>query len=315
MSEHEPLQPHIEVLLSTYNGEQYVAALLESVLAQECEGSLTVRVRDDGSQDRTLDIVRGVEDPRILVDAGPNLGATGSFFRLLESSSKRADYVAFADQDDVWLPGKLAAAVERHRERAAAGPALYCGRATITDAHLQPLGETRLPELGPSTQNALVENIATGCTSVLDAKARDLLVRHGWPRVPISHDRWCYLVLATLGTVLYDERSFILYRQHGANTIGVDVNRAVALFHRVRRAATDVRSSLGSSAGRYRSQAREFLRLYGAAMSAGARHDVERFASLDSVQSRLGYAVTSGRQRQRLLDDVALRLGVVAGVF
>lgn len=300
----------VEVLLSTFNGQEYVADLVRSILRAPAECELQIRIRDDGSTDETLEVLRDlINDTRIVVEEGENLGPTRSFFSLLDSSSPHADFVAFADQDDIWLPGKVDQAVRLLAEKTQATPALYCSRATVVSATLCPIGMTRLPRQPPSVRNALVENIATGFTTVLNAAARDALVRHGWPQVQISHDRWCYLVVAALGTVYYDPRSFALYRQHVQNAIGVDPSPWRAMVRRIRRVVR------GSNFPLYSAQAREFERLYAASLADEALRDVRRLAHATDFRSRVAFAVAPGRYRQRLLDEALLRLGAMTGAL
>ena len=119
----------IAILLSTYNGARFLQAQLNSFLAQTHE-DWALHWRDDGSTDETVEIMRGfaakvgpercIESP----SSGPHLGASPSFLTLLRENM-HADAVAFSDQDDVWLPEKLAAALEM-LDQAGDAPALYC---------------------------------------------------------------------------------------------------------------------------------------------------------------------------------------------
>ncbi len=143
-----------------------------------------------------------------------------AFFRLLELSSDDADLWSFADQDDVWAPEKVERGVT-----ALAGledqPALYCARVLVVDDALRPLYPHELPHRGPSFANGLVQNIALGCTIMINRRARQVLLDGGWPRDCVMHDAWMYLVVAGTGTVVYDDRPVVHYRQHGRNTVGM----------------------------------------------------------------------------------------------
>ena len=107
----------LQILMSTYNGEKYLDAQLDSLLAQtlcEKEGwEVEILVRDDGSKDRTCEILQAYadKDTRIRYIKEENTGVIESFFRLLDNSAKDADYLAFCDQDDVWMPEKMERAV------------------------------------------------------------------------------------------------------------------------------------------------------------------------------------------------------------
>ena len=103
----------IQILMSTYNGEKYLKEQLESILTQDCEqfgkAALTLKVRDDGSQDGTQQILQQYAEkyPEIISwYQGENVGVIGSFFDLMKQADV-CDYYAFADQDDYWMPEKL----------------------------------------------------------------------------------------------------------------------------------------------------------------------------------------------------------------
>ena len=96
----------VAVLLSTYNGEKYVGAQIHSILTQNYK-NIEIVVRDDGSKDKTVEIIKEYMQKysNIVLHQGENLGFIKSFFELLKYED--ADYYAFADQDDIWLPNKI----------------------------------------------------------------------------------------------------------------------------------------------------------------------------------------------------------------
>jgi hypothetical protein len=113
---------------------------------------------------------------------------------------------------------------------------MYCSRLMLTDDALMPIGYSEPAPRGPSFANSLVQNIATGCTIVLNRPACEALLRD-IPHTAFMHDWWIYQVIAGFGTVLYDDQSFILYRQHGANAVGDAPSRLGRFMTRLRRAA------------------------------------------------------------------------------
>jgi glycosyltransferase involved in cell wall biosynthesis len=223
----------IAVLLSTYNGEAYLDALLDSLAAQ-IETDWVLYWRDDGSTDGTVAKLTAWTAGRAIRVTEPpgNLGVTRSFMTLLRAAGDHP-LIAFADQDDVWLPEKLAwgaaglAGIE--------GPALYCARQILVDRSLTRIGLSA-PLAGPAAFPAsLTQNIATGNTVVLNAAAI-ALVAASEPPPKTWHDWWCYLlVTAAGGRVVRDDRGVILYRQHAENVIGAPISaprRALAAFRR-----------------------------------------------------------------------------------
>lgn len=211
--------PRVEVVLSTYRARQdWLEQQLASLWAQEGV-DLSLLVRDDGSPDDTADRVAALltDRPARLV-RGANVGPGRSFLLGLQEADPLAAYVAFCDQDDVWLPGKLRRAVDALQQLPS--PALYSARVELVDEQLRHLGLHQLHGRGHSFANALVQCAATGCTTVLDRAAADLLARE-LPDGAVLHDAWAYLVLTGCGSTVYDPEPVVRYRQHHANVVGV----------------------------------------------------------------------------------------------
>jgi hypothetical protein len=144
-------------------------------------------------------------------------------------------YVAFADQDDVWLPEKLGWAVEALEAVPAQTPALYCARQVLVDRTLARIGLSASLDGPAGFPASLTQNIATGNTVVLNAAAV-ALVAASEPPAKTWHDWWCYLmVTAAGGRVIRDDRGVILYRQHSDNVVGAPTSapsRALAAMRR-----------------------------------------------------------------------------------
>jgi glycosyltransferase involved in cell wall biosynthesis len=294
----------VEVLMSTYNGAPYVRQQVDSILAQT-HRDLRLVVRDDGSYDDTVAVLRSIDDDRLRIVEGENLGLPDAFFRLLDESGDDAEYWALADQDDVWVPEKLSRAVADLEQLE--GPALYCARVLVTDEQLRPLHPHALPRRGPSFANALVQNIALGCTTVVNRPARDLL-RRRWPRECVMHDAWMYLVVAGTGTVVFDQRVAVLYRQHGDNSVGVGRTAAGRLAGRLRRQLSP------GGPGKHGRQNRELLRTHGDDLLPEHRAQLLDFlTSQDHLGSRCRYAITGAAQRQTRGSDLVLKALQVAG--
>lgn len=298
-------EPLVEVLMSTYQGERFVAEQLDSVLAQTWR-RLRVVVRDDGSRDATRQVLASYAgEERVRLVHGDNLGLPQAFFRLLDDASPDADLYALCDQDDVWVPDKLARAVAGLE--GIDGPALYCGRVLVVDEELRPLYPHELPVRGPSFANALVQNIALGCTVVLNRAARDLVAGR-WPRACVMHDAWLYLVLAGTGTVVYDPELLVHYRQHGANIVGMGSGPVSRLAGRVRRQLSP------DGPGKHGRQDAELLRLFGDDLMPAARAELDTFlASRGSVATRVSYALTGPAHRQTRGSDLVLKGLQLAG--
>jgi glycosyltransferase involved in cell wall biosynthesis len=308
----QPAPARVAVLLSTFNGEAFLEAQLESLAAQDGV-DLRVFVRDDGSTDATLAILARFAAlwPDLATPLrGPRLGPAMSFLELLRSIPDTFDGYAFCDQDDVWLPDKLRRATGALAAEACAGPVLYCSRVMCVDRDLRPLGASPLDADG-RFEHLLFENIAFGNTVVMNAAARSAIVADLPGRGAIMHDWWCALVISALGVVLYDEVPSVLYRQHQGNAIGAAVGRLGEIANHLKTLRRDPRRFYPIHA-----QAEAFLRLHGARARAEARSRAEALvASRRSLAARLAFAARGPVIRRRRLDAIAGRLLLAMGLY
>lgn len=228
----------VAILLSTYNGERYLKAQLSSFSAQTHDAWL-LYWRDDGSSDETATIMRGFRSERCVTGpTGGRMRATGSFLSLLHAAlAGPADCFAFADQDDVWLPDKLANGVAALANLPADRPGLYFCARTLVDAALRPVGQVPAPACLPAFPAALTQNIAPGCCMMLNRAAAEMIDAQPAP-AGTWHDWWAYLVVsAHEGAVIAGASPDILYRQHDDNLVGEPLgfwNRTVAAARRGR---------------------------------------------------------------------------------
>ncbi len=212
------------IALSTHNGSAFLNEQLASIQNQS-HADWTLLWRDDGSTDPTPEIVRAFAEAagagRVVDanDARGRLGITGSYMALLRRVPP-GHVLAFADQDDLWLVQKLARGVAALARADEARPALYCARQILVDAAGRRIGESACMTRPTGFPQSLTQNVATGCTVMLNPPAVRLLTA---VRAPpgTHHDWWSYLVVtAAGGEVMVDDEPTVLYRQHPGNAVG-----------------------------------------------------------------------------------------------
>jgi len=216
------------ILLATFDGAAFLRDQLASIAAQGHDDWLLIW-RDDGSADGTVAIVqefaRGQAPGQVEHLAGPagRVGSAASFLALLRHAAPmlgERDLVAFADQDDVWLPFKLSRAVLALAEVDVDTPALYSARQVLVDAKLTALAVSAPVVAAVGFPAALTQNLATGCTETLNRAAARLVAGSDAPP-GCQHDWWAYLlVTAAGGRFITDDEPVVLYRQHGGNSVG-----------------------------------------------------------------------------------------------
>ncbi|QBA71742.1 glycosyltransferase family 2 protein [Lactiplantibacillus plantarum] len=216
----------VAVLMSTYNGEKYLSAQIESILAQSYP-NIELYIRDDGSSDSTRIIISTFVNQYDNVHAvdldGPikNLGVKRSFQRLLEMCP--AEYSMFADQDDIWLKDKITMTLQAMKGAEHGQPVTVHTNLTVVESNLNVLNEKMFGDspLDDFTQ-LMFTNTATGCTMMINAQLRALLLQQQFSSEIFMHDWWTALVGSYFGNIVYIDTPTILYRQHQGNQIGED---------------------------------------------------------------------------------------------
>lgn len=264
----------VQVLLATYNGEKFIRQQIESLLAQTCQ-DFEIIVADDGSTDSTLGIIEeiaGTVPGKIRIEfREPVGGAARNFMRLIDIAD--APYVMCCDQDDVWLPEKVETLLVRCRdiERLHPGyPVLVHSDLSVVDETLNVLHPSmfeyqQLKVDGPAFRDLLLQSCVTGCAMVMNRPLLQL-TRGSDPDRMIMHDWWISLTASAFGIIDVVRVPTVLYRQHGANTIGA--SRA-GIAHFVRRVSEVARGGkLNRHIRRCFPQARAFLQRYGSQLKA-----------------------------------------------
>ena len=216
------------VLLSSYNGEKYIDEQLDSLFNQN-DVAVHLIIRDDGSKDNTVNLIKNRKDKGedITLIEGENLGFAMSFMFLVEQAYKfveKYEYFAFCDQDDVWLPQKLISAIMLLEQNKMTNiPNLYWSNFTLVDQNLNPIIIKEKNEIPVMTKpTILVRYFMLGCTMVFDGKMVEFIHKYQPKGKLTMHDLWLSQTAIFFGNVIYDNRSFLLYRQHGINAAGVD---------------------------------------------------------------------------------------------
>lgn len=226
--------PKIAILLASYNGAANLRAQLESYLVQTLAPALVI-VSDDGSQDASRAVVAdfAANHPALPLQLleGPRQGAAQNFLHLLRAVPDQMDMVAFSDQDDVWLPQKLARGAEKLQAAqldTGLTPGLVLGASLVCDSDLGNPRHSALPKRPAGFRHALVQNIAGGNTMLLNRAATRLLQAcaadvQGAGAALVVHDWWVYqIVTGCGGMVIFDPEPSLLYRQHSGNLIGAN---------------------------------------------------------------------------------------------
>jgi glycosyltransferase involved in cell wall biosynthesis len=284
----------VEVLLGTYNGGKYIEEFLESLKNQK-NVRIHLKVSDDGSTDNTLEILFKYSNffASFKLQDGPQQGAAINYFNLIENST--LEYIALADQDDIWYENHLENSINRLRNFVGS-PAL-----TYSTMEQQVGNELKLWPKIPyvDLQNFIFENHCRGCTIVFNRNFKDQIYYRN--ENSIMHDWWLAL-LAADAQVLYCSKSpEIYYRIHKENSVGLGPKFFVRMINVAKQFLTRNWGLLNQLA----------------TLSSNSRISKQHnFDSDDFVAAMTGhfklkrffYILYPGRFRSNLLDEIVLRL-------
>ncbi|EHJ57182.1 hypothetical protein HMPREF9318_00679 [Streptococcus urinalis FB127-CNA-2] len=213
----------INILMSTYNGQQFLEEQIESIQNQTFT-DWTLYIRDDGSTDQTRQIINRFvkQDHRIKCinsDSDKNLGVIDNFYTLLKYD--KADFYFFSDQDDIWLPEKVQLTLEAIRNQVQDKPVLVYTDLKVVDQNLNVLHESMIKTQSDHANTHLVEelteNTVTGGTMMINHALAKL-----WENQPniLMHDWFLAIIAAAKGELIFLQVPTELYRQHANNVLG-----------------------------------------------------------------------------------------------
>ena len=219
----------IDILLACFNGEKYITEQIDSILNQSYQ-NWNLIIRDDGSKDRTLEIVKEYIDMypskiHLIESTVPSGSAKMNFFQLMQVSTQ--SYVMFCDQDDIWFSDKVQITLEKMIQTEYEYPDLPIlvhsdlevvdekGR-KIADSlyHYQSIDVSYFNRI----ERMLVQNTVTGCTMMINRSMLNLVA--SMPSQAIMHDWWIALFAISHGHIEYINEPTIYYRQHERNEVG-----------------------------------------------------------------------------------------------
>ncbi|MDU3338237.1 glycosyltransferase family 2 protein [Paraclostridium bifermentans] len=231
----------VDVLMATYNGEDYIEEQIESILNQSYT-KWKLYIRDDGSTDNTLQIIEkfSIKYPEkifLVKDDKKGLGAKGNFKELMRYSSN--DYCMFSDQDDIWLKDKIEKSFEKIKSLEELygidTPILVHTDLRVVDENKKIINNSfwKYQNLNPNNiqlRKLLVENIVTGCTMIINKPLLNL--SKNIPKESVMHDSWIALVASAKGKVYSLDEQTILYRQHSKNEVGAKSVKGIGFIQK-----------------------------------------------------------------------------------
>lgn len=200
----------LSVCVTTYNGERYLKQQLQSIILQVCYYDSEIIISDDGSSDSTKDIIRDLNEEKIKLIDGPKDGLVKNFENAL--SLAKGDIIFLSDQDDIWLPNKVADCLKY----------LEHNDLVVTDAIVVDEAENVIHESffnSRSSSKGVAKNIYKnsylGCCLAFNRKILEASLP--FPSKVAMHDWWIGLIANAIGNVCFIDRKHLLYRRHELN--------------------------------------------------------------------------------------------------
>jgi len=273
----------IDILMATYDSAEYLSDALDSIFRQT-HSDWRLLVSDGGSTDRTVQIIEEYAarfpDQISVLASDSRREARDNFSHLLSASSGR--YVMFADHDDVWFPDKVQAqheAIGKAEELfGAETPILVFTDKVVVDSELNKICDSyfKYQHLDPKRTELrflLAQNVASGCTMILNRALADLCGEI--PPDAVMHDHWLALLASAKGRIVYHPQATLFYRQHEGNVYGANRYGLRYIWRRFQRGRSELRRRFERDV----LQAACFAETYGDKLAPEQRELVEALAS------------------------------------
>lgn len=304
-------QKKILVMMSTYNGENHLSAQIDSILDQKTTHEICIRIRDDGSNDRTCEIIEEYINKypfQLELLKGENIGYNASFFELIREANG-FDYYAISDQDDVWINDKLQVACEAI-DAGGAVPVLYASPSFLIHDDLVPYGITRKKEREMTMFNTIIQNICPGHNQVMNNQLISMLKDEIDVSQIYVYDSWITNVANLYGNILFDNNPHTYYRQYDGNQFGAD-GKMIGRF-----LLSNRRMNYGDGK-KYRGQIKYYYEKYGKESNRNKAFfdEIKNFLSAQTLAERMWYVSKSKLYRQSRIETFAWEMAVVSGRF
>lgn len=303
------IDKNVLVVMSTYNGAEFIEEQLNSILQQENIGNIHILIRDDGSTDQTVERIEKVQrdsPEKITIVKGKNIGCNASFFALLKMA-KGYDYYSISDQDDVWLPNKIYVALQwLERESDKTIPLLYASTSYLAKgSNLKIYGQTRKQRRPFSIYNTIIQNICPGHNQVFNNALLALLKKPIDVSQIYVYDAWITNVAMLCGKILFDNSAHTLYRQHGKNQLGYGQGAMGQLM-------ISLDHLIAGDGKLYKEQAKRFAEMYKLELERyGALRAVKEYVSCGSLWQRVRFIINCKFYRQSFLESIMFYFAVL----
>lgn len=300
------------VMMSTYNGEKYIQAQVESIFKQVGNFEITLLIRDDGSVDNTEIIINRMiaKYNNIKFVKGENIGCNASYFALFKLAVDfDCNYYALSDQDDIWMDNKIQNAINKLANVSPSKPALYGNCSYLVKNDLIPYGITQRKIKKITSFNTIIQNFLPGHSQVFNRELLKYLIDDVDVNKIYVYDSWITNIAMNFGVLFFDNAPRTYYRMHDENVVGYSKSKLKWLEERIRRMNQgDVyRQSL---------QINYFIEKYCGILDSNFLNEMSKFMKYNSTfLTRVLYVCNCKLYRQKYIETFYFKLLYVLGKY
>jgi glycosyltransferase involved in cell wall biosynthesis len=220
----------LQIILSTYNGSQYIVDQLESIISQQTQYEYEILIRDDGSTDDTCLLIKETFErfgfSNFQFEKGENIGYMKSFLSLIKKAT--SEFILFSDQDDIWHPEKIEYFMNEFRRLSTREKYI------VLYSEVNVFGEVEIPNYYKSiglnpTQNLekhFFDTFISACSMGVNDKVKNLYLKHAeLMNGVVSHDTVNLMIGCLTNSLFFIDIPLFNYRIHGKNTVGISINK------------------------------------------------------------------------------------------
>jgi len=203
----------ISVAMATYNGEKYIKEQLDSILCQ-LKTDDEIIISDDGSTDKTINIINSYNDKRIKIIEGPRKGVKQNFANAIDKCSGK--YIFLSDQDDIWGKEKVIKILKVFSLNEKIKEYVHDCRVVNNDMRIVNESFYRIRNSKPGIIKNIWKNSYIGCCMAFDSKLKEKILPI--PNDIEMHDQWIGILgeIKGKGSIFLKEK-LIKYRRHSNN--------------------------------------------------------------------------------------------------
>lgn len=304
------LKDEVLVLISTYNGKKYIEEQIDSIENQKLDIPLKILVRDDGSKDNTVNILKKLNKKykNIKVLQEENIGCNASFFKLF-NIAEGYKYYAISDQDDIWMEDKLQRGINKIMEEDSSLPILYGSCSYLMDDNKNIRGTTQKKIRESNLNNTIIQNFIPGHSDIINDSMLQLLKNDIDTKRVYFYDFWITNVAMVYGKIIFDNEPSTKYRIHSKNAIGYGNSKIKWIKERLKR----IKNGDGF---KITTQIIYFYEKYKNDISSDEKYQIENFIKCNnSFINRLKFVFNTKLYRQKKIETILFKIAFLFGKY